>query len=133
VQLTWRDNYRNATAQLGLTGDDDLEWHAAQALDPTIATTIIFEGMREGWFTGKMLPDYFNETEDDPVGARQIVNDHDHDDDIAEIHHGFLLALQGAQVPDLPRVMLALKVPDGVAVSISINDVPLIMSPRDRK
>ena len=50
VQLTWRDNYAKATKKLGLTGANDLEWHAAQALDPIIASDIMYAGMIEGWF-----------------------------------------------------------------------------------
>jgi hypothetical protein len=79
VQLTWRDNYKKATQKLGLTGDDDLEWHADRALDLQIASDIMFRGMIEGWFRTKdnkpeTLPRYFSETVDDPFDARGIIN-----------------------------------------------------------
>jgi putative chitinase len=79
VQLTWRDNYRKATKELGLKGDADLEWHAAMALDPQIAADVMFIGMREGWFRSssgrpETLYRYFNETTDDAYTAREIIN-----------------------------------------------------------
>lgn len=79
VQLTWRDNYRRATQQLGLKGDADLEWHAAMALDPQIAADVMFQGMRAGWFRSsggkpETLARYFSATVDDPYGAREIIN-----------------------------------------------------------
>ena len=79
VQLTWRDNYKKATQKLGLTGGDDLEWHADRALDLQIASDIMFRGMVEGWFRTKdnkpeTLPRYFNSTVNDPYNARGIIN-----------------------------------------------------------
>lgn len=80
VQLTWRENYARGTKELGLTGTDDLEWHASQALDLDIAADIMFRGMVEGWFRkssdGKpqTLPRYFSNTKDDPYTAREIIN-----------------------------------------------------------
>lgn len=126
VQLTWRDNYANATKQLGLVDDEDLEWNAEQALNPSIAAAVIFEGMKAGWFTGRSLPEYFNDERDDPVDAREIVNGHDHDQDIAELHHSYLLALQAAWKPGAAPVQIAMIVPDGVAVRVTVNGVPLV-------
>ena len=79
VQLTWRDNYRVSTQKLGLTGDDDLEWHAERALDPFIAGHVMFRGMIEGWFRSdskgrQTLERYFNASTDDAYGAREIIN-----------------------------------------------------------
>lgn len=99
VQLTWRENYARATAELALGGADDLEWHAERALDLTIATEVLFQGMDQGWFTGKCLADYFNPTTDDPKNARQIINGNDKDDEIAAIHKSFLTALNAAYFP----------------------------------
>jgi len=103
VQLTWRDNYSRATAKLGLVEEDDLEWFAARALDPVIARQVIFEGMKEGWFTSKMLNQYFNASKDDPKNARQIVNGNDCDTQIADIHKQFLTALKGAYGAKVPE------------------------------
>ena len=89
VQLTWATNYAKMAA---LTGAD-LVGHPELALEPKIAAIILFEGMKGGMFTGAGLPRYFNDTVDDPVSARRIVNGTDHADDIAAIHAGFLAGL----------------------------------------
>lgn len=70
VQLTWEFNYEFASRKIGvdLLGNPDL------ALDPVIATKIMFDGMLEGWFTKKKLADYFNNTKTDWVNARKIIN-----------------------------------------------------------
>jgi hypothetical protein len=91
VQLTWRANYQKMSGVVGV----DLVNHPELALDPRIAAAILFEGMEHGDFTGVGLPEFFNPTTDDPVGARRIINGTDHAEDIAEIHRGFLAALQG--------------------------------------
>src|SRR5262245_56302737 len=44
VQLTWRDNYARADHELDYSGDDSCEWHASNALDPTAAAEIMFQG-----------------------------------------------------------------------------------------
>lgn len=78
VQLTWRDNYAKADKEIGLgTCAEDktsCEWHAENALDPSIAAQVMFEGMYEGWFrSGHDFARYFGETSD-PYGAREIIN-----------------------------------------------------------
>lgn len=89
VQLTWFDNYMKMGGLLGI----DLVNHPEYALDPKIAADIMFIGMIDGDFTSKKLGDYFNETTDDPVNARRIINGLDHAGDIAAIYRGFLLGL----------------------------------------
>ena len=96
VHLTWEDNYRNASAALGLIGDRDLVAHPELALDSLIATRIMFRGMAEGWFTGAKLGQFFNDTEDDPLNARTIINGHDCAEMIAGYHGRFLYALEEA-------------------------------------
>jgi putative chitinase len=132
VQLTWRENYARATIELALTGEDDLEWHADRALDPIIAAEVMFLGMTEGWFrTGddgkpETLGKYFNETRDDPYGAREIVNGDKHivpawshgvsiGNLIADYHAKFLEALLQASLlePEAPE--------DEVTVTITID------------
>ena len=98
VQLTWRENYHNATVALGLIDDRDIEWHAERALDVLISSRIMFRGMAEGWFTGKKLGDYFNADEDEALNARQIINGNDKDDLLAEYHYVFLGALSDSEV-----------------------------------
>ena len=98
VMITWEDNYRRASQELSLTGTRDLVDHPELALDSLIAARILFRGMAEGWFTGKKLGQYFNETKDDPVNARQIVNGNDDDKLIAGYHEQFLDALEAARL-----------------------------------
>ena len=93
---TWRENYARATKEIGLEGEDDLEWHAECALDLRIAARVMFQGMSVGWFTGRKLGDYFSELKDDPKNARQIVNGNDCDTMIAGYHELFLAALEDA-------------------------------------
>jgi putative chitinase len=91
VQLTWKANYAKMSAVTGV----DLVYHPELALDPKVASIIMFEGMKGGMFTGVGLPRYFSASTDDPVSARRIINGIDHAGDIAVIHRGFLAALKG--------------------------------------
>jgi hypothetical protein len=70
VQLTWKNNYRQAGEALGI----DLVGNPDRALEPAVATRLLFEGMQRGWFTGRRLADYFNPQREDWVGARRIIN-----------------------------------------------------------
>ena len=56
VTLTWEDNYRRASVELGLTDERDLVEHPEMALDLLIATLVCFKGMADG----KSLSDYFS-------------------------------------------------------------------------
>jgi predicted chitinase len=97
VMLTWEDNYRKASDELALYDERDLVEHPEMALDSLIATRILFRGMEQGWFTGRKLSQYFNDSKDDPINARQIINGNDCDDQIAGYHRKFLAALEAAQ------------------------------------
>jgi putative chitinase len=70
VQLTGRRNYTLMSAVVGenLINDPSL------ALRPDVASQIMFYGMMNGSFTGKKLSDYFNETKEDWIRARRIIN-----------------------------------------------------------
>lgn len=89
VQLTWAVNYARMAALTGV----DLVNHPELALEPRLAALIMFEGMKDGLFTGVGLPRYFNGTADDPVNARRIINGTDRAEEIAAIHAGFLAGL----------------------------------------
>lgn len=124
IQLTWRENYARADKELDLTAERSCEWYADNALILDVACRVLFRGMLEGWFTGKKLSDYFNENEDDPVNARQIVNGNDCDDLIAGYHYDFLDALKAAEAAYVPGAEFqtfdhwVVRVPKGVPVQV---------------
>lgn len=122
VQLTWEDNYRNASAALGLIDDRDLVVHPDLALDSLISARVMFRGMAEGWFTGRKLGQYFNEDTDNPRDARQIINGNDRDDEIAAYHAQFLQALTEAETSGalvVPSGDVVLTVPAGQRVVVN--------------
>lgn len=88
VQLTWAANYEKAGSVLNL----DLINNPDLAMEPEHSVEIMFRGMQDGWF-GARLDTYFNDTTDDPVGARHTVNVQDHAQEIAATHYAFLQAL----------------------------------------
>jgi hypothetical protein len=61
-----------------------------------VASQIIFEGMLEGWFTGKSLGDYVNDEFTDYVNARRVVNGTDKADMLAGYAEDFEQALRDA-------------------------------------
>ncbi|WP_234846014.1 hypothetical protein [Sinorhizobium meliloti] len=72
VQLTWDSNYERADKELGLKGALLRDFNLAMRQD--IAAKIMFEGMADGWFTGRRLADYIVGDKADYVGARRIIN-----------------------------------------------------------
>jgi len=70
VQLTHEPNYERATMELGV----DLLEHPDRAMDMDVAVAIMFEGMAEGWFTGKKLTDYITPAKADYKNARRVIN-----------------------------------------------------------
>jgi putative chitinase len=96
VQLTWEENYDKASAALGLIDDRDLVDFPNMALDSLIAARIMFRGMAEGWFTGHKLGDFFSDEDDDPEGARLIINPDKNGAMIAGYYNKFLDALDTA-------------------------------------
>jgi hypothetical protein len=95
VQLTWYENYETMGRLLGI----DLLGNPELALHPKIAADIMFEGMTKGNshfgdFTGKSLENYFNETKEDWLNARRIINGTDKADLIAGYGKKFYQALK---------------------------------------
>ncbi len=94
VQLTWKENYAKMSKLLGV----DLVKNPDLALNELIATQILFEGMLKaesgvGDFTHRCLEQYFNDTEEDWVNARRIINGTDKAQEVANIAHKFYDAL----------------------------------------
>lgn len=110
-QLTWADNYKRLGQKIGvrLYENPDL------ALEPDISARVLVVGMLAGMFTGKGLDDYFNDTADDPVEARRIINGTDKAQLISTYHEQFLGALKAADTstPQPQDVTKADAEPDG--------------------
>lgn len=101
VQLTWDYNYKKASDKLGV----DLISNPDKAMDPEVAVKVLFEGMLNGWFTGKKLSDYMDgkqETDAEDTkefkGARKIINGTDKADKIAALALQIDRALRKAEV-----------------------------------
>lgn len=88
VQLTWKTNYEKASKKFGV----DFVKEPDRVMEPQYAVPILFEGMAEGWFTGKALDDYIDDI-DEPKSedlreykeARRIINGTDKADTVARI------------------------------------------------
>lgn len=94
VQLTWYENYQLMGRLLKI----DLLANPELTLQLDVATKILFEGMTKGSsslgdFTGKCLEMYFNETKEDALGARRIINGTDKAELIAKHYKLFKNAL----------------------------------------
>jgi putative chitinase len=97
IQVTHRDNYVYAQEKTGLqlVSNPDLLLLSKNDVRVSLPGTI------EGWWTrGKhSMSDYFNETTDDPVGARRIVNGTDKAKHIAEnFYVPYLSAFKAAEI-----------------------------------
>lgn len=113
VQLTWDYNYERADKELGLNGA--LTRNYELALRPDIAAQIMFEGMIDGWFTGKKLSTYFTDAKADWKNARRIINGVDKADLIAGYGRAFLDALKAAESE--PEVIQAVRPPPDISAS----------------
>ena len=92
VQLTWEENYVKAGRKIGknLTKDPDA------AMEPKNAVAILVLGMKEGWFTGAKLSDYFDLKRSEFIGARKIINGRDKAQEIASLAMKYNAELKAA-------------------------------------
>lgn len=95
AQLTHQENYARLSPIVGV----DLVAHPDAALTWPVALPVLFEGMMRGLFTGKKLADFFNDTSNDAVGARAVVNGSDHAAEVAGVCATFYACLPGRAVP----------------------------------
>lgn len=97
VQLTWKANYKKAADKFGVNFVDNPD----RVMELRYAVPIMFDGMTEGWFTGKALDDYIDEI-DEPDSkdleeykqARRVINGTDKWVTIAQIALAFENALK---------------------------------------
>lgn len=92
VQLTWLENYAKASQKIGV----DFVKEPDRVMEPRLAAAIMFDGMAEGWFTGKKLGDYIIGTKVDYRSARRIINGTDKAAQIAGYAVAFEKALKAA-------------------------------------
>lgn len=85
VQLTGRANYAKAKKLTGI----DLLTNPDRAKEPELAYQIAMQGMKDGWFTGKKLSNYFFADTADYYNARRMINIVDKAQEIADIARGF--------------------------------------------
>ena len=99
VQLTWERNYRLAGQKLGqnFVSNPDL------VMRMDLAVKIMFEGMLDGWFTGKALDDYIDDIDESDAedlreytNARRIINGTDKAATIGGLALKFERALRSA-------------------------------------
>lgn len=94
VQVTHETNYRKVGQALGV----DLVNNPGLLLDPVVGARSAVLGMVMGLFVSRQtLAKYFNETKDDPEGARRIVNGTDKASLIAGYHLAFLDSIKAAR------------------------------------
>lgn len=77
VQLTWLRNYQLAGKKLGIDFASDPD----RVMEMRLAVAIMFDGMKEGWFTSKALDDYIDDVDESDAedlreytNARRIIN-----------------------------------------------------------
>lgn len=97
IQVTHKSNYEMVERETGLP----VTRNPTLLLDSKTDCRVIFPGNHFGWWTSGLhtLPKYFNETTEDPVNARRVVNGTDKAKHIAEnIYKPFLGAFNAALV-----------------------------------
>lgn len=116
VQLTWEANYIKAGDKLGL----DLTSDPGVVMQPEVAAQILVQGMMEGWFTGKKLPDYAGNGKKNYLDARRVVNGTDKARAIAELAREYEAAIKAKPLPEprsSPTQSTTLRAAVGVAVT----------------
>ena len=95
VQLTWEDNYIKGEQVLKDKFDLECPMHRYphRMLEHEPAALVLFDGSIDGWFTGVGLPQYFNDTTEDPYNARRVINGTDCAEQIAGYYRAFKEAL----------------------------------------
>ena len=90
IQNTWLDNYKYIKQRTGV----DVVNNPDLLLDDKLSVEITVLALKEGWYTGKKLGDYINNTKKDYVGARRCVNGTDKAKEIANYAVVFEKALR---------------------------------------
>lgn len=100
VQLTWKSNYQKASQALGI----DFVRNPDLVMEPGNAAFIMFQGMKDAWFTGKGFADYIKPDRKDYWNARRIINGTDKAKTISNYAKLFEKAITAQMaVPDEPK------------------------------
>lgn len=91
VQITHEANYIKAGVKL----KKDLTTNPDVVMEPPNAATILVQGCKEGWFTGKKLADYTSYED-----MRRVVNGTDKKNEIAALAREYEKALPDAKVKE---------------------------------
>lgn len=106
VQLTWEYNYRKVTDYFNqvLGIKVDFVRNPDLVMNVDYAVIILFEGMKQGWFTSKKLSDYIDDQDESDaedlrefVAARKIINGTDKAETIGKIALLFEHALRAGK------------------------------------
>lgn len=94
VQLTWKDNYRESSADAGI----DLVENPDAMFDPVISARILWRGLIDGRWNGhgKGVGYYLHRDPPDVVQARRTVNILDRAEEVAGYYEQFLAAIEAA-------------------------------------
>ena len=96
TQNTWFEIYEKLTKLAKKQGKDwDFLNNPELLLQMEQSVWATFTAMETGLYTGKKLSDYFNDTKEDPIGARRIINGTDKAELIAGYYYKFLNAIVG--------------------------------------
>lgn len=69
-QVTWKFNYQKLKDYYGV----DFVSYPEKVMEPKYAIPLLFDGMENGWWTGKKLSNYITLRKSNFVGARRIIN-----------------------------------------------------------
>lgn len=89
VQTTWKANYEKVKKFTGI----DVVANPELIKDLKTSAKVAIEFMNKGYYTGKKLSHYFNETKNDSINARRIINGTDKAELISGYYNEFLKAL----------------------------------------
>lgn len=105
TQNTWFENYQALTKAAAKTGHNwDFLNHPELLLTMEPSVWATFHGMQTGLYTGKRLLHYFNDTMEDWVNARKVINGLDKAALIAGYGKAFLSALKTANINAIQNV-----------------------------
>lgn len=90
VHTTWKANYEKVKEFSGI----DVVSKPALIAQMPLAAQVAITFMIKGWYTGKKLSDYFNDTKEDALNARKIINGLDCAEKILAYYLNFKKAIE---------------------------------------